>query len=99
MKIIARILLLFFVLFLSKPIVVRMIEKSTSISCIIDSDNQNSKDKCEDLKEDVKVEYYIDTTFDHTIYSLLTLNLRISQISSIHPLVFEEIFSPPPEIV
>lgn len=92
MKLVARILMVLFITFLSTPTVVTLIEKNTDISLFYSfSEEEIHKDIKADLKQQ----------FDYPFLDAkIKLNSKIiSENLSRHDNVADEIFSPPPELV
>jgi hypothetical protein len=94
MKLVTRIVLFLFILSLSAPTIVRMIEKDSSISMFCDfSDEENSKD-LKELKADLRV------GFDYPFIESVINNTKIiSENETRHDNLAEEIVIPPPEFI
>jgi len=95
MKLVARILMVLFIAFLSAPTIVTLIEKSTDVSLFYSFTEEEIH---KDLKE-VKVDF--KQQFDYPFLdSKIKLNSEIvSENLSHHDNVTSTIFSPPPELV
>ena len=94
MNLLAKILLLFFISFLSTPTVVILIEKKSDIS----SFNSFSE---EEIQKDIKINAYLghESNFAFELFPKL-INIKIiSENLSKHDCLLEEIFSPPPEFI
>lgn len=95
MKLVARILLVLFITFLSTPTVVTLIEKNTDISLFYSFAEEEIHKDFKEIKADLKQQF--DYPF---LDSKIKLNSKIvSENLSQHDKVLEEIFSPPPELV
>jgi hypothetical protein len=95
MKLIARCLLVFFVIFLSTPTIVTLIKKNTDISVFYSFSEEEMHKDYKEIKADLRHEY----SFIFVDLSQSTSNNIISENLSRHDNVAEEIFSPPPEFV
>ena len=92
MKLFTRILLFLFVLFLSTPTLVTLIEKDSDISmfyCFAEEEHHK------EIKAEIK--FYVE----HNVIAFMELEKKTSFIenNSEHPTVFREIFSPPPNFI
>jgi hypothetical protein len=92
MKLFTRILLFLFILFLSTPTLVTLIEKDTDTSifyCFAEEEHQK------EVKAEVK--FYLE----HNEIAFIELEKKTSFIeyNSEHQTVFREIFSPPPNCI
>ncbi len=95
MKHVARILMVLFIAFLSTPTIVTLIEKSTDVSLFYSFSEEEIHKDLKEIKADLKQQF--DYPF---LESKIKLNSKIiSENMSHHDNVFEEIFSPPPELV
>ncbi|MGV3696035.1 hypothetical protein [Flavobacterium sp.] len=93
MKFFARLLLTIFVVFLSTPTVVTLIQKNTDTSLFYSFAEEEIHKELKEIKADVK---------QHFDYPFLDLKINrkaaiISENLSRHDNVSSEIFSPPPE--
>lgn len=92
MKLFTRILLFLFILFLSTPTLVTLIEKDTDTSmfyCFAEEEHQK------EIKAEVK--FYTE----HSVIAFVEAEKKPSFIenNSEHPTIFKEIFSPPPNFI
>jgi MinD-like ATPase involved in chromosome partitioning or flagellar assembly len=95
MKLVARLLLVLFVAFLSTPTIVKLIEKDTDISSFYSFSEEELHKDYKEIKADLSHEYEF-------VFVDLSSNISVKIISenlSRHDNVSEEIFSPPPELV
>ena len=95
MKSVARILMVLFIAFLSTPTIVTLIEKNTDISMFYSFSEEEIHKDFKDIKADIK--QHFDYPFIE--FKVTTNSKIISENLSRHDNVFEEIFSPPPELV
>lgn len=95
MKSVARILMVFFIVFLSTPTLVSLIEKNTDVSFFYNFAEEEIYKDLSEIKIDLKQQFvypFLDTK--------IKLNSKIvSENLSRHDKVLEEIFSPPPELI
>ena len=94
MNIIAKILLLLFLSFLSTPTIVTLIEKKPDISSFYSFSE-------EEIQKDIKINDFLgnECNFTFEIFSQL-INIKIiSENLSKHDGILEKIFSPPPEFI
>ena len=95
MKLVARILMVLFITFLSTPTVVTLIEKNTDVSLFYSFSEEEIHKDLKEIKADLKQQF--DYPF---LDAKIKLNSKIvSENLSRHDNVAEEIFSPPPELV
>ena len=95
MKLIARCLLVFFVVFLSTPTIVTLIKKNTDISVFYSFSEEEMHKDCKQIKANLNHEYnfvFVDL-YKNTTTKIISENL------SRHDNVADEIFSPPPELI
>lgn len=93
MKLIARLLLLLFIAFLSKPTIVRLIEKSCDTSIIFSMTEE------ELAKKEFKVfDYYNELQDVLLISNYNKSSLILSENLSKHDKISVSIFSPPPDL-
>ena len=95
MKLLARCLLVFFVLFLSTPTIVTLIKKNTNISLFYIFSEEEVHKHFKEIQADLSHDYcyvFID------LPAIATTKI-ISENLSRHDNVAEEIFSPPPEFI
>ena len=94
MKFFARLLIFVFVVFLSTPTVVTLIQKNTDTSMIYSLAEEEIHKELKEVKAEVKQQ------FD---YPFLDLKIKkttiISENLSRHDNVASEIFSPPPDLI
>ncbi len=95
MKAFSRILLVLFILFLSTPTMVSLIEKNTDTSLFYNFTEEEIHKELKEVKAEVK---------QHFDYPFLDLKIEkntsiISENLSRHDNVASEIFSPPPEVI
>ena len=95
MKFISTLILVFFISFLATPTIVSVIKKSTDISIFFSFDEEEMQKDFKEIKADLSHEY------EFTFVSILnsTSSKIASENLSKHDNVFEEIFSPPPELI
>ena len=95
MKFISTLILVFFISFLATPTIVSVIKKSTDISIFFSFDEEEMQKDFKEIKADLSHEY------EFTFVSILnSISSKItSENLSKHDNVFEEIFSPPPELI
>jgi hypothetical protein len=94
MKSFARLLLLVFVVFLSTPTVVTLIQKSTDTSLFYSFAEEEIHKELKEVKAELKQQ------FDYPFLDIKIKNTPIiSENLSRHDNVASEIFSPPPETV
>ena len=95
MKLVARIILLLFVSFLSMPTVISLIEKNADISLLFSFEDEESNKDLKEIKADFpNVFVSITSNFKQIINTEI-----ISENLSKHDTTLEEIFSPPPELI
>lgn len=96
MKILASIVLLFFVLFLAAPTIVACLEKDSDTTSICGNSNNSS---FEELKHDIK--YYTFNTFLEIPFLKLkkVSGLILFENLSKHDLISASIFIPPPNTI
>jgi len=95
MKLVARLILLLFITFLSIPTVISLIEKKTDISVLYSfSEEETNKDLNEIKANFLNVFVSITSNFEQIINAEI-----ISENLSKHDTILEEIFSPPPELI
>ena len=94
MRFVARILLVLFVAFLSTPTIVKLIEKNTDISVFYSFSEEEIHKDYKEIKANLNQEF----EFTFVNLSNITSSKIISENLSKHDNVFEEIFSPPPEL-
>ena len=94
MRLMAGMILVIFVAFLSTPTVVTLIKKSANISMFYSFAEEEIH---KDLKEVKALKQHFDYPFTET--KLHTDSKIVSENLSKHDNVAEEIFSPPPELV
>jgi hypothetical protein len=95
MKSVARILMVFFIAFLSTPTVVSLIEKNTDVSLFYNFAEEEIYKDLSEIKIDLKQQFE---------YPCKNLNIKlnskiISENLSHHDNVTSSIFSPPPELI
>lgn len=95
MKFFAKVLLVVFVLFLSTPTLVTLIEKNTDTSMFYSFSEDEIQKELKQVKAEVK---------KHFDYPFLEIKIHkktaiISENVSSHDKVASEIFSPPPELM
>ena len=98
MKFLVSTLLVLFIIFLSTPTVVMLIEKSTDISLIYDlseKENQKETKELKELKTDftIKNQVVIVSFLPHYSKKIISENVLK------HDSISEEIFIPPPELI
>lgn len=94
MNILAKILLLLFLSFLSTPTIVTLIEKKSDISSFYSFSE-------EEIQKDIKINDFLghECNYIFEIFpQLININI-ISENLSKHDSILEEIFSPPPELI
>ena len=94
MKLITRLLLVFFISFLATPTIVLVIKKSTNMSMFYSFNEEELQKDFKELKADLRHNY--DFAFVNLIST--TTSKIISENLSRHDNVSEQIFSPPPEL-
>ena len=93
MKFTVKILIFIFIIFLSTPTIVSLIEKNTDISFFY------SSAELEDMHKDVKLEFKFDT-FSFAFFNLpIKSRLILSENLSKHDNILSSIFIPPPDLV
>jgi hypothetical protein len=96
MNILAKILLLLFLSFLSTPTIVTLIEKKSDISSLYSFSE-------EEIQKDIKINDFLghECNYIFEIFpQLINININIiSENLSKHDSILEEIFSPPPELI
>lgn len=95
MRFVARILLVLFVAFLSTPTIVKLIEKNTDLSVFYSFSEEEIHKDYKEIKANLNQEF----EFTFVNLSNITSSKIISENLSKHDNVFEEIFSPPPELI
>lgn len=95
MKILARLVLVLFVTFLSTPTIVTLIERNTDVSLFYTFSEEEIQKDLKEIKADLK------QNFDYPLLgsNILQDSKIISENLSRHDKISEEIFSPPPELV
>jgi hypothetical protein len=91
MKIVAKILLIVFIAFLSTPTIVSLIEKKANTSCFYGNSEE------EQMHKEVKAEFKFDTAFEFLSFSYPTSSLILSENLSKHDNVASSILIPPPD--
>lgn len=94
MKILVNLVLLIFVTFLATPTIVGMLQEDADVSMVYSFSEE------EVHKEIKEVIAHYPLSFDYAIYEVVNKSSEIkSENLQRHDNVFEEIFSPPPEMV
>ncbi len=94
MKLTARFFLIVFILFLSTPTLVKLIEKSTHTSVFFSVSEE------EQVKKEVKsLVYFVTTPAIFELKVAIKRNLILSENLSKHDKISKKIFSPPPDLV
>jgi hypothetical protein len=95
MKLVARIILLLFVSFLSMPTVISLIKKNANISLLFSFEDEESNKDLKEIKADFpNVFVSITSNFKQIMNTEI-----ISENLSKHDTILEKIFSPPPELI
>jgi hypothetical protein len=95
MKSVARILIVFFIAFLSTPTIVTLIENNTDVSMFYNYSEEEIYKDFKEIKADLRQNFdYPFIEFKHTTNSKI-----ISENLSKYDNVSEEIFSPPPKLI
>ncbi len=98
MKFLVSTLLLLFMIYLSTPTVLLLIEKNANISLNYDlSEEENQKDNKEN--KELKSDFTLKTQFELVTHNSILPNIIISENESKHDAISEEIFIPPPELI
>ncbi len=95
MILVARLLLLLFITFLSLPTVISLIENKTDISALYSFSEEETNKDIKEIKADFTNSFVsITSNFEQIINPEI-----ISENLSKHDTILEEIFSPPPELI
>jgi hypothetical protein len=93
MKFTVKLVIFIFIIFLSTPTIVSLIEKNTEISFFY------SSAELEDMHKDVKLEFKFDA-FSFAFYNLPKMSsIVLSENLSKHDNISTSIFIPPPDLV
>lgn len=95
MKLFVRLMLVFFITFLSAPTIVTLIEKNNDISLFYDFAEEEIQKDFKEIKGEIIPDYF----FAFTNFTQIKNTKIIFENLSRHDNVSEEIFSPPPEVV
>jgi hypothetical protein len=96
MKLVARILMVLFISFLSTPTVVTLIEKSTDISNFYSfSEDEETINDLKEIKADLKQQF----DYPFTDLKIKFNTIIVSENLSRHDNVTSVIFSPPPKLI
>ncbi|WP_255512744.1 hypothetical protein [Flavobacterium sp. GT3R68] len=93
MKFAVKIMLFVFVIFLSTPTIVSLIEKSTDTSCFYSMSEDELSHK------EIKAEFKFDSNYELINLSGFTSSLILSENLSKHDNIAGSIFIPPPDQV
>jgi hypothetical protein len=95
MKILAKLVLVLFITFLSTPTIVTLIERNTDVSLFYNFSEEEIHKEIKEVKADLK------QGFDYPFLDcdVLQNSKIISENLSRHDKISEEIFSPPPELI
>ena len=94
MKFVVKILLVVFLVFLSTPTIVSMIEKSTDTSFFFDLSEEE-----EESQKEFKVDFKFYSAIEFVTFSVTTSNLILSEDITEHDNIAATIFVTPPEEV
>lgn len=94
MKFVVKIVLIVFLVFLSTPTIVSLIEKSTDTSFFFDLSEEE-----EESQKEFKADFKFYSTLEVVAFSIDTSNLVLSEILSKHDNISATIFVTPPEQV
>ena len=94
MKFVVKILLVVFLVFLSTPTIVSMIEKSTDTSFFFDLSEEE-----EESQKEFKADFKFYSALEFVAFSIDTSNLILSESLSKHDNISATIFVTPPEQV
>lgn len=95
MKILAKLVLVLFITFLSTPTIVTLIERNTDVSLFYNFAEEEIHKEVKEVKADLK------QSFEYPFLNsdVLQNSKIISENLSRHDKISEEIFSPPPELI
>jgi len=93
MKLIARIFLFIFIAFLSTPVIITLIEKSSDTSIFF-----NMSEEEEVQKEFKSTAFFISYQFSFQFKRTIKSSIIMSENLSKHDKVSKSIFSPPPDL-
>ena len=95
MKLLVSTLLLLFMIYLSTPTVLMLIEKNANVSLNYDlSDEENQKEN-----KEFKSDFTLKSQFDLFTFNSIMPKIIFSENEAKHDAISEEIFIPPPELI
>ena len=95
MKFFSRVVLAIFIIFLSTPTVVSLIEKKVNVSQFYSFSEEEIQKDLKEIKSDLSFKY----DFYFIDLSQIKISKNFSDNLSKHDNVSEKIFSPPPELI